>query len=110
MILQSSAALEPSWGPITPEHALLYSNMLASSLGCTQVSNELRLSCMQNKEMLEILALTFLMGDGTVWMAVPDANFTSKPFLPKHPEDLMSSGMFNTNVDVMIGSTADEGM
>ena len=54
------------------------------------------------------------MEGGQIWMPVPDYipnnNSSYEPFLPQSPEELLSSGNFNTNVDVMIGNTADEGI
>ena len=41
---------------------------------------------------------------------IPSSNSSYEPFLPQSPEQLLSSGNFNTNVDVMIGNTADEGI
>ena len=41
---------------------------------------------------------------------IPNNNSSYEPFLPQFPEELLSSGNFNTNVDVMIGNTADEGI
>ena len=54
------------------------------------------------------------MEGGQIWMPVPDYipsnNSSYEPFIPQSPEQLLSSGNFNTNVDVMIGNTADEGI
>ena len=47
---------------------------------------------------------------GTAWLPVLDKDFTSDPFLPGYPKDLMDANEFNTDVDVMIGSTKDEGI
>ena len=43
-------------------------------------------------------------------MAVPDFDFTSDPFLPGNVEDLMASGEFNTEVEIIIGTNVDDGM
>ena len=68
------------------------------------------LTCLQGKPLKEILASTDLLDKAAVWMPVPDSNFTSDPFLPGNPEDLMSNGEFNTDIEVIIGTTADEGI
>ena len=44
-----------------------------------------------------------------IWTLVEDAQFTENSFLPGNPEELMSSGQFNTNVEVIIGHNSDEG-
>ena len=58
--------------------------------------------------------MTDLMEGGQIWMPVPDnipsSNSSYESFLPQSPEQLLSSGNFDTNVDVMIGNTADEGI
>ena len=38
-----------------------------------------------------------------IWMAVPDNEFTQNPFLPGIPEELMSTGQFNTEIEVIVG-------
>ena len=43
-------------------------------------------------------------------MAVPDIEFTSDPFLPGNVQDLMESGEFDTDVEIIIGTNADDGM
>ena len=100
-ILQSGTSLAPSWGPITPEHAIQYSDLLFEKLECDQDMD--KLTCLQDKEMSDILALTDLIEDASIWMPIRDNDFTSEPFIPGNPEDLLSSGQFNTEVDVIIG-------
>ena len=41
---------------------------------------------------------------------MPDSSFTSTPFLPGLPEDLLSSGQFHTDVDVILGTNKEEGL
>ncbi len=41
---------------------------------------------------------------------VSDIDFTSNPFLPGMPQDLMQAGQFDSSLDVIIGSNADEGL
>ena len=110
-ILQSGTAIGSSWGPITKQHALQYSDELSTALGCSK--NENTLSCLQNKDMTEIISLTELpnlIEGRLIWMAVSDIDFTSNPFLPGDAEDLMAKGHFNKEVDVIIGTNADEGI
>ena len=45
-----------------------------------------------------------------IWMAVPDAEFCQNPFLPGNPEELMSTGQFNTEIEVIVGHNSDEGL
>ena len=41
---------------------------------------------------------------------MPDSSFTSSPFLPASAEELLRSGQFNTNVEVILGTCKDEGL
>ena len=50
------------------------------------------------------------LNDNYVWMPVIDGIFTGEPFLPENPEITLHSGNFNKDVEVIIGSTDDEGI
>ena len=109
-ILQSGTAIAPSWGKLSPEYALMYSDMFSKALSCDQ--DEETLLCLQDQDILDILALTD-MTDGSIndaWQPVPDIGFISDPFLPGDPEKLMESGQFNTEVEVILGTNLDEGI
>lgn len=41
---------------------------------------------------------------------MPDFSFTPFPFLPAAVEDLLENGQFNTEVEVVLGTTKDEGL
>ena len=45
-----------------------------------------------------------------IWIAVADNDIVSSPFLPGKAEDLMASGDFNTEVEILIGTNKDEGI
>ena len=101
-----------SWGSAnTPEQAVFYGRELIQNPGC-EVDTEV---CLQNATVEEILQNTFLHGpdvDG-IWQvgqmltgfeslphqAVDDSSFSSEPFLPGAPKDLLESGQFNTEVE-----------
>ena len=109
-ILQSGTALNPSWGLITPEHAVQFANQAYELLGCDQEQDIL--SCMQSKEISTIFESLTSLTDiaATVWGPVPDSGFTSEPFLPGDPETLMASGDFHKDIEMIIGTNADEGL
>jgi len=108
-IMQSGTVLGVSWGSAnTPEQAVSYGRELIQNLGC-EVDTEV---CMQNATVEAILQNTFLHGsdvDG-LWQAVDDSSFSSDPFLLGSPKDLLESGQFNTEVEVILGTTKDEGI
>lgn len=68
--------------------------------------------------MTDIIMQTYILdipGDaltnfGTAWMPVMDAEFTEEFFLPGDPQELLSSGQFNSEVDIIIGSNRNEGL
>jgi len=109
-IMQSGTALGIQWGQaLTPEHAVEYGNLLAAKLGCDEEADVL--GCLQRRNATEIVANSVLFGDYDVtWQAVPDSSFTSAPFLPARPEELMQSGQFHTEVELIIGTNKHEGI
>jgi carboxylesterase type B len=81
---------------------------MAGALGCKE--GEV-LPCLQATDYRDIIQLTYNLTDrGTLWQAVPDSSFTTAPFLHGDPEDLLQSGEFLTDVEVVIGTTRDEGL
>ena len=104
-----------SWGSAnSPEQAVSYGRELIQNLDCEDDTE----ACLQNATVEAILKNTFLHGpdvDG-IWQvgqmlggfvsdphqAVDDSSFSSDPFLPGSPKDLLESGQFNTEVGRMI--------
>jgi len=114
-ILQSGTPLGLTWGGYIPAaKAVEYSDMFLSNLLCTPGD----LACIQSKSMVDIINNTYVLdiqGDalgnfGTAWMPVMDADFTEDSFLPGNPQDLLNSGEFNSDVEIIIGSNRDEGL
>ena len=93
-------------------------------MGCDEEPDVL--ACLQSRGYEELIEYTDLLGSGAiVWtvshiwtedvltrypQAVPDSSFSSNPFLPGLPEDLFSSGQFDTQVEIIIGTNKDEGV
>ena len=102
-ILQSGTAIDPSWGPTTQEHAQNYASMFIEKLGCDHEKDVL--ACLQQKDVNEIVDLTDMFEMDNVWMPVPDGDF-----LPDDADALLKMGEFNKDVDIMIGTNADEGI
>ena len=92
--------------------AVNYAKELSQAIGCnSEVTNEI-LSCLQGKTATEIL-MTPNNKSKLVkpWTPVLDHAFTSNPyFKSKNIDHCLESGHFNTDVEVMIGTTADEGI
>jgi len=107
-ILQSGSALSEPLKVLPPERALGYSNEMAKVVGCHQEENVL--SCMQGIEFSNFVISSWLFNGAFIWWPVLDTNFTVDSFLPGYPEQLMSSGEFNTNIDIIIGTNTDEGI
>jgi len=103
-ILQSLWARKPN----SPEHALYYTNLLVRELGCHQEHDAL--SCMQGMQVADIITTANNIFPGRlIWLPVIDANFTLDCFLPGWPEQLLSSGEFSKDIEIMIGTNSDEG-
>ena len=114
-ILQSGTSLGVGWGRATsPGHALHYRDLLVRNLGCDAPACDCdTLTCLQLVPLAEVLAQTYLIKGGTgdgIWQAVVDSTFTSSPFLPASPEDLLDAGDFHKEVEVIIGTNKDEGI
>ena len=114
-ILQSGTPLGLTWGGYIPAaKAVEYSDMFLSNLVCTPGD----LACIQSKSVVDIINNTYVLdipGDalgnfGTAWMPVMDADFTEDSFLPGNPKDLLNSGKFNSDVEIIIGSNREEGL
>ena len=66
---------------------------------------------LQEKDVYDIVLQLDILNNGVIiWTLVPDFEFTSEPFLPGNAEDLMSSGQFNKDIEVIAGHNADEGL
>jgi len=114
-ILQSGTALGISWGaPNTPQKALQYAAVFSTSVGCGEGCGDDAdvLTCLQGVEVRDTVALTDIFPDQASfpWQAVPDSLFTTSPFLPAPAEELLQSGQFNSEVEVILGTCNDEGL
>ena len=83
---------------------------LAGKLHCP----ELPLRCMAFKSVESIVRHSQLYTNEPydlplIWTPVIE-DFSPEPFLPKHPMDLLKSGEFNTDVEVVIGTNSDDGL
>merc|ERR1712037_102577 len=66
----------------------------------------------QGVEVRDIVALTDIFPDQASfpWQAVPDSLFTTFPFLPAPAEELLQTGQFHGEVEVILGTCKDEGL
>ena len=65
---------------------------------------------LQDRNVSDIVALVDMQNGPLIWVIVPDDEFTEEPMMPGNPEHLMSSGQFNTEIEVIIGHNSDEGL
>ena len=111
-ILQSGTVLGSSWGMITTKNALAHAKSLSIALGC-EFEEEEELNCLQEKKAEDVIVKSRfenVLPGRIIWMPAPDYEYSENPFIPGEPEDLMSSGNFNRDVEVIIGTNADEGI
>ena len=92
-ILQSGTALDPGFGQVSTETAIRYANKLSRELECDQANSVI--DCLQSKNMEDIISLENSLSLSLIWLPTTDSDFTSEPFLPGDPEELMKSGQFN---------------
>ena len=107
-ILQSGVPINPAWRALTPDQALKYGNTLVERLGCHEVENSL--DCLQNIDASEIDTASLELTVLSAWAPSPDSGHASNPVLPDDPEVLLSTGQFNSDVQVIVGTTKDEGI
>ena len=105
-IMQSGDALS-GWMGLTQTHALQYGNMLSNAVGCGSAIQQLK--CLQSINYQELVNKQDLIPGASLFYPVPENGFGSpEPFLPLDAEELMASGQFNTNVQVIIGTNNEE--
>ena len=100
--MQSGATLSPGWHFITQEQASSIGSLLAQNLNCSlQVTDDL-LECLQTLNPSDIFeGIT----NDMAWMPIIEPSF-----LPQRPLDILQSGNFNKEIDVIIGSNVDDGL
>ena len=111
-IIESGPALGFDFKPLPSHKAQEFFHALADKHGCEGESlNCLELvppeSIIYNAD--SIYQTTWPWMDPIIWNAVIEGS-APEPFLTGSPLELMKSGNLNTDVEVLIGTNADEGM
>lgn len=106
-IIQSGPPLSFGLSGLDSGSAQSFFYNLAGKLHCP----ELPLRCMEFKSVESIVRHSQLFTNEPyepplVWTAVVEDEYSPEPFLPRHPMDLLTSGDFNTDVEVVIGTNA----
>ena len=101
-ILQSGTPLDSWASPLMPDFATMQRDKVLQKVGC---GLENALACMQSKKPEELLIAT-----SDAAYAVVDSSYTTDSFLPADAEELLKSGQFDTEIEIMIGTTKDEGI
>ena len=109
-ILESGTSVSLSSSPVSPERALRGQQVVAEYLNCTGEDKDQVLACMQSKDPFDLVnVLAFPNADGGYAAPVVDADVgIPDPFLPAHTDHIFSTGQFNKDIEVMIGTTKDE--
>ena len=106
-IMQSGTPINPSWRALTHNQGIKYGQIFLEKMGCGQ--SEEGLECLQKRDAKDIDAKSLELTALSAWAPSPDS-LSSKPLLPDDPEVLLSTGHFNTDVQVIVGTTKDEGV
>ena len=114
IIAQSGSPLSTDWGYIPSEVAIRNGELFADKVGC-DVSD---LECLQNLPVDVLVNMTkylddptdFLDGSGNPWNGVVDSEFTDDPFLSDTPLNILKTGDFDQNVEVILGAVQEEAL
>ena len=80
-----------------------WGQICAEDLGCNQTESlNTQITCLQELTVANIVKSNCVGFRGA--QAVVDGSFSDQPFLPDHPKFLMSSGMYNKDVNILLGS------
>ena len=101
-VMQSGATLAPAWHVLFQSDASSLGYVFATNLNCSLNSDSELVKCLQNKSVEEIADVA---NNGSTWMPTLDPTF-----LPQTPLEILQSGDFNKEIQVIIGTNADEGL
>ena len=101
-IMQSGTTLAPSWHVLSQFDASTYGYNFATNLNCTSNSDSDLIKCLQKKSVEEIANVA---NQKQTWLPAIDPTF-----LPKTPLEILQSGDFNNEIEVIMGTNADEGL
>ena len=101
-------ALSPSFHHWQPEQGIRFGNEVALVLGCLNIDIHKELECLKTKSPLALLEME--LADGVISQPVIDTDFSSNPFFPKDPMEILENGEFNTDVEILMGSNKNEGI
>ena len=88
-----------------------YAKEFSKAVGCNQLAKNEILSCLQNHDVSTIMRTKVDKMLVYPWTPILDHDFTTDPYLEsKNIEHSFESGRFNTDLEIMIGTTADEGI
>lgn len=75
----------------------------SAAVGCSSFDDEKELIACLRQVPAETFALSDIQNGPNSAQAVIDANFTSNPFLPKSPREILKSGIYNSNISILLG-------
>ena len=109
VIMDSGVFNAASYHAQTVDQAIRVSEKFIADMGCEGPDLGPVLTCLQDKNDTEILLATASPEyPETFWMPLPDYSFKADPLLPDHPLNLLQS--VSPDIEVMIGTTKDEGI
>ena len=98
----------PSYHHFSEARAIKYGTLAAIELGCLKLNMEDTAECLREKSVLSILTTEYL-NELSSHPSV-DHDHVTEPYLPYEPEQIMSSGDYPHDIDIMIGVVEDESL
>merc|ERR1712012_515633 len=106
IIAQSGVGgFSPSYHHYNEWQAVKYGNEASALVGCLDVST--RVHCLRNKKVSEVMTMD--IRNELFSQPVVDGHFTSDPFLPDDPKQLIKDGRYHQDVEILLGFNEEEG-
>lgn len=106
IIAQSGVGgFSPSYHHYSERQAVKFGTKAAALVGCAD--ERTRVGCLRSKKVAEVMTMD--VRNELLSQPVVDGAFTSDPFLPRDPKELIREGKYNDDVEILLGFNEEEG-
>jgi len=110
VILQSgTGGFAPSYKHFEEDRAIKFGKQAALDLGCLGLDLEVTnatVDCLREKSILALLSMEIV--NELMTQPCIDGGHTTQPYLPLEPEVAITTGQYASDVDILLGSVANE--